>query len=83
MKLTSFSKSSSSTLLGLGHSVNNNDNFSSCINLKCFGHVRDKTQLRYTADYWTRDEIKVFGEMLQARLEAKSATETESPHDEL
>ena len=60
--------------------------FSSCINLKCFGHVRDKTQLRYTADYWTRSEIKVFGEMLQARIEAKSTSENsqeDSAHDEL
>ena len=61
--------------------------FSSCINLKCFGHVRDKTQLRYTADYWTRDEIKAFGEMLQARIEAKSADQSADSnaeaHDEL
>lgn len=49
--------------------------------------MRDKTQLRYTADYWTRDEIKAFGEMLQARIEAKSADQSADSnaeaHDEL
>lgn len=45
--------------------------------------MRDKTQLRYTADYWTRDEIKAFGEMLQARIEAKSADSNAEAHDEL
>ena len=80
MNITFYSKSES-----LSWESDHNNIFtatlSSCINLKCFGHVRDKTQLRYTADYWTRQEIKVFGEMLQKRIDSKAAKD--EAHDEL